>query len=325
MKKKKLKNTVSEAVIVKVGRKKHFVYVTSENNCEVIKIVSYSNFSKEESQTLLAFKNSVFLKIAYDGEFLYVARRNMEKKLEKYRIYKEEGIFLVSKVKEIELPDKMTEIQSMVSSNSGKIAIFDVNDGSIYEIVDDKLEFVKCTKNNNCIMHQELCYIGEKLYSTVDFRYKENQIRNINLLCYHNYTKEMIYGDNNILYFEKENNNNGNICLENKRVFDIKSCGENLVVCCNLKSTGYIIGFTPEDLQKEKSKSKKRIEVLNKKKEKVINMIASCSGGNERVFIDFSREFEIVGLEMYEMLTKVKKEHLTGIEAFRRYIEYKYN
>lgn len=338
MKKIKLENRVKEAVIVKIVRRKYFVYVTEENNCEVIKIISYSNFSKEQPQTLLSFKNSVFLKIAYDGKYLYVARRNMEKKLEKYRIFKENDAFLAAKVKEINLPNSMSNIQSMISSKEGTVAIFDMYDGIIYEIEDDKLEVIKCVKSKyGSIMHQELCYIGDKLYSTDDFLHNDNLESFINefsslkvgdsvrLLCYNNYTDEMIYGLGNMLYFERDYFRNGYIYLEDRQILNIKLYDKNLVVCCNLKSNGYIIELTPKDVLKEKIKSIKLIKKSKDKKRKIMMMIAFCSDGDENVFNNFLNEFKIRGVDMYEDLTKVKKEHLTGIDAFEKYMFYKYN
>ena len=346
MKTLKLYGAVRSAIGIKIKRKKYLLLVVEENCCSVIKIIAYSDIDNKEPQELLCFENSVFVKITYDGKYLYVAKRNMENKLEKYLIHQENCYFFVSKEKEIKLPYEDGMIQSMASSENGKIAIFDIKDGNIYEIVNDELVFVKSTRQPYCISNQNLCYIGEQLCSTYDTKISESTKSvfseyefalgkfNVNseyLICYYKYSNEIIFGKNNFLSFENEKGFSGLVFLGDKKIMDIDIFDKDLIVSCyDIRDkacleilSGSVIIYNTKDIIKQKNKAFNNIGKIKGKITHVIKMIAICSGVDYETFNNFSSEFKDIGVYMYDALKRVYKEHLVGKEAFEKYRKYK--
>ena len=331
MKELKLENVVRQAVMLKVERRKYLIYVTKEDNCDIIKIVSLYDFCSENSQVLLKFKNSVFLNIACDGKYLYVAKRNLERKLEKYRIYENDNKFLLCKEKEIELPNKNMQIQCITSSENGKIAIFDMKEGFVYEIVDDELKFIRCVKQ----LDPKLYYNNEDLYCTCDTQicdYTKSMLvkyqyhigsKDIRSIYYSANTCETIFGIGKAAIFEKDSSFNGMIFLEEKEITDINMYDDKLILCCYDNKNGYIIILNPKDVKYNKENFIKSMKELKRKKQEIMLMISKCSAGDENVFYNLAKEFKYRGIEMYKDMKIIDKEHLFEKEAFNRYIECK--
>ena len=142
-------------------------------------------------------------------------------------------------------------------------------------------------------------------------------------LLYNYETFETIFGIERALVFEKNSSFNGLVFLEGKEMTNINMYENKLVICCYDNKNGYIIILNPKDVKDGKENFIININKLKKKKEKLMYMIAKCSGGDETVFYNFSTELKMRGTNMYEDMENVYKENIVGREAFYKYREYK--
>lgn len=328
----KFRSCVNQAIVVKIKQKKYIVYLTRKDGCDIIKIVNYTNFNEKLSQILYTFKNSSFVNLAYDGKYIYISHHDLESKIIKCKIDFENERFHFKFVKEIQLPSSKSQIQSIVSSSSGKIAIFDMYDGNIYEIENDELKYVRCTRDGCGITHQQLYYKNDEVHSNFDTKpwhitdkiLKEYECvikdKSIRLICYSESTQETIFCLSNALVFEKNGMFNGFILFETRKIINIASYissgKEYLVLCC---SKGEVITLTQRDVYIMKQKSLKEITKVRDKKIKIIQMIAYCSGSEEEVLFRFAQDFKNRGLEMYDDIKELKDSGLTGKDALNEY------
>lgn len=328
----KFRSCVNQAIVVKIKQKKYIIYLTQKSGCDIVKIANYTNFNEESSQILYTFKNSSFINLAYDGKYIYISYHDVGSKIIKCKIDFENERFHLKIVKEIKLPYADSQIQSIATTDNGKVAIFDMRDANIYEIENDELKYIRCTREGCSITHQYLYYKNDEVHSNFDTKLwhitdkilKEYEYvikdKSIRLIHYNESTQETIFGLSNALVFEKNGMFNGFILFETRKIISITSYissgKEYLVLCCN---KGEVITLTQRDVYIMKQKSLKEITIVRDKKAKIIQMIAYCSGSDEDVLFRFAQDFKNRGLEMYDDIKELKNNGLTGKDALNEY------
>ncbi len=310
-----LKGVVSDAICIRKNRKNYILYIEDlynidRRNGKALYIVNYATFNTEEPQMLKIFANSTNAKITYAGGYLYVAEYNLVNKLTSYSIMQANGKFFLHEDEKIRFSsNNEMRLQSITSSKSGKVAVFDMHDGNIYEIRKNGKRSVRHTSNGRAIVHQNLCYVGDRLVSSCDvdicseskeildkYSYDISKVFNFALHLYFCYkTGEIVFGKENIMLFEKDNNFNGLIFLEDGRI--IASISSNLagglVVASNdyYKRKGYITVLNQNDIEILKELSFEIMENVRKQNKKIMQSIVDLSDGNVETFLKLSKEY----------------------------------
>lgn len=310
-----LKGVVSDAICIRKNRKNYILYIEDlynidRRNGKALYIVNYATFNTEEPQMLKIFANSTNAKITYAGGYLYVAEYNLVNKLTSYSIMQANGKFFLHEDEKIRFSsNNEMRLQSITSSKSGKVAVFDMHDGNIYEIRKNGKRSVRHTSNGRAIVHQNLCYVGDRLVSSCDvdicseskeildkYSYDISKVFNFALHLYFCYkTGEIVFGKENIMLFEKDNNFNGLIFLEDGRI--IASISSNLagglVVASNdyYKRKGYITVLNQNDIEILKELSFENMEDVREKNKKIMQSIVDLSDGNVETFLKLSKEY----------------------------------
>lgn len=309
-----LKGVVSDAICIRKNRKNYILYVEdlyniSRRNGKALYIVNYATFNTEEPQMLKIFANSTNVRITYTGGYLYVAEYNLVNKLTRYSIMQENGKSSLHEEEDIHFSSKdEMRLQSITSSKSGKVAVYDMYDGNIYEIRKNGKRSVRNTSNGRVIVHQNLCYVGNRLISSRDvglcskseeildkYSYAVKAVFHFNdYLYFCDKTNEMVFGIENVILFEKDNSFNGLIFLGDRKIASISSnLAGGLIVASNdySKRRGYINILNQNDIEFLKELSFENMEDVREKNKKIMQSIVDLSDGNVETFLKLSKEY----------------------------------
>lgn len=310
----KLKGVVSDAICIRKNRKNYILYIEDlynidRRNGKALYIVNYATFNTEEPQMLKIFANSTNVRITYTGGYLYVAEYNLVNKLTRYSIMQENGKSSLHEEEDIHFSSKdEMRLQSITSSKSGKVAVYDMHDGNIYEIRKNGKRSVIHTSNGRAIVHQNLCYVGDRLVSSRDvdicseseeildkYSYAVKEVFHFNdHLYFCDKTNEMVFGMENVILFEKDNSFNGLIFLGDRKVTSISSnLAGGLIVASNDYSTrmGYINILNQNDIEILKELSFEMMENVREKNKEIMQLIVGLSDGNVKTFLKLFKEY----------------------------------
>lgn len=310
-----LKGVVSDAICIRKNRKNYILYIedlydTDRRNGKALYITNYATLNTEEPQMLKIFANSTNARITYTDGYLYVAEYNLVNKLTRYYIMQANGKFFLHEDENIRFSsnDEM-RLQSITSSKSGKVAVYDMYDGNIYEIGKNGKRSVRHTSNGRVIVHQNLCYVGDRLVSSrdVDICSKSEEILNKysyavkkevfhfnNHLYFCDKTNEMVFGMENVILFEKDNSFNGLIFLGDRKVTSISSnLAGGLIVASNdySKRRGYINILNQNDIEILKELSFEIMENVRKQNKEIMQLIVELSDGNSKTFLKLFKKY----------------------------------
>lgn len=337
-----LKGVVSDAICIRKNRKNYILYVEDVYGLErgsnkALYIANYATFDEEKSQMLKIFANSVNGMITYSDGYLYIAESNIINKLTRYSILQENGKFCLREEEDIHFSsDERMIIQSITSSKSGKVAVFDMYDGNIYEIRKDGRRSVRHTSDGHGFSHQNLCYVDDTLVSSRDAKIC-NESKEVldkyasaiekasfseTYLHFYDKTSEMVFGRGNVLLFEKENKFNGLIFLGNKKIASISSNLEGgMIVVSNdyYKGKGYITILNPKDIIQLKELAFEKMDSVKEKTKETMQSIVDCSDGDYDTFLEFSYDFKFRKHNMLEDMRYLMEKGVVGKEALEIY------
>lgn len=337
-----LKGVVSDVICIRKNRKNYILYVEDvygleRRNNKALYIANYATFDEETPQMLKIFANSVDGIIAYADGYLYVAESNIINRLTRYSILQENGGFYLREEEQIRFSsNERMRIQSLTSSKSGKIAVFDMYDGNIYEIRKNGKRSVRHTNDGYGFSHQNLCYVGDTLVSSRDAKIcnesKEVLDKYASAIdkasfsetCLHFYdkTSEMVYGRGNVLLFEKGNNFNGLIFFGNKKIESISSnLAGGMIVVSNdyYKGKGYITILNSKDIRRLKESAFEKMNSIKEKIKETMQSIVDCSDGDYEAFVEFSYDFKFRKQNMLEDMKYLIEKGVVGKEALEIY------